>query len=68
MLEDEIKRDSDVYDVWYDQFNHFLKEGLMMDSENKDTLLRLMRYTATFATEGKSLVGLDDYVKKMKAG
>jgi HSP90 family molecular chaperone len=70
MLEDEIKRDSDRFDNWYDSFNHFLKEGLMMDSENKESLLKLMRYSATFASgaEGKGLVGLDDYVKKMKAG
>jgi HSP90 family molecular chaperone len=39
----------------------------MMDSENKDQILKLIRYQATFQ-EGKDLVGLDDYVKKMKAG
>lgn len=38
-----------------------------MDSENKDALLKLMRYTATFQ-EASSLVSLDDYVKKMKSG
>jgi TNF receptor-associated protein 1 len=48
MLEDEIKRDGERYDQWYDQFNHFLKEGLMMDSENKESLLKLMRYHATY--------------------
>jgi HSP90 family molecular chaperone len=66
MLEDEIKRDADRYDNWFDTFNHFLKEGLMMDSENKESLLRLMRYSATFKEKG--LISLDDYVKKMKAG
>ena len=34
MLEDELKRDPNTYDKWYADFNHFLKEGLMMDSEN----------------------------------
>ena len=48
MLEDEVKRDPSRYDNWFDQFSNFLKEGLMMDSENKDQLLKLMRYNSTF--------------------
>ena len=36
MLEDEMKRDASKYDHWFEQFNQFLKEGLMMDQENKD--------------------------------
>jgi HSP90 family molecular chaperone len=34
MIEDEMKRDSEKYDKWYNDFAHFLKEGLMSDSEN----------------------------------
>jgi TNF receptor-associated protein 1 len=48
MLEDEMKRDAGKYDLWFTEFNQFLKEGLMMDSENKDQLLKLMRYHASF--------------------
>ena len=66
-LEDEMKRDPVKFDNWFNEFQQFLKEGLMMDTENKDQLLRLMRYTATF-TEGTHLINLDDYVKKMKPG
>ena len=44
MLEDELKRDPARYDQWFDQFNQFLKEGLMGDSENKESLMKLMRY------------------------
>lgn len=67
MLEDEMKRDPVKFDAWFADFNQFLKEGLMMDSENKEPLLKLMRYHSTFQ-DGKEMVGLDDYVKKMKAG
>ena len=67
MLEDELKRDAIKYDAWFSEFNNFLKEGLMMDSENKDALLKLMRYNGNFQ-DGNNLVGLEDYVKKMKAG
>jgi len=31
MLEDEMKRGATKYDNWFEQFNNFLKEGLMMD-------------------------------------
>jgi TNF receptor-associated protein 1 len=67
LLEDEMKRDPARYDQWFDQFSQFLKEGLMMDQENKDALLKLMRYHSTFQ-EGSGLVSLDDYIKKMKQG
>jgi HSP90 family molecular chaperone len=69
MLEDELRRDPMRYDQWYDQFNQFLKEGLMMDSENKESLLKLMRYTATFQdAASKEFISLEDYIKKMKPG
>ena len=48
MLEDEMKRDAGRYDQWFDQFSRFLKEGLMMDQENKDALFKLMRYHSSF--------------------
>ena len=38
----------------------------MMDSENKDALLKLMRYHNKYGGEG--MITLDDYVKSMKAG
>lgn len=47
MLEDEMKKDPAKYDKWFEEFNVFLKEGLMMDSENKESLLKLMRFHST---------------------
>jgi HSP90 family molecular chaperone len=63
LLEDEMKRDATKYDQWYDTFNQFLKEGLMMDNENQETLLKLMRYYSTFS---ESYISLEEYMKKMK--
>ena len=31
MFEDESKKDVDKFDRWYDEFQQFLKEGLMSD-------------------------------------
>ena len=63
LLEDEMKRDPEKYDKWFEEFQQFLKEGLMADSENKEQLLKLMRYAGTWSD---SSVSLDDYLKKMK--
>lgn len=65
MLEDEMKRDPVKYDQWFENFSQFLKEGLMMDGEHQESLLKLMRYKTTFSNES---ISLEDYIKKMKAG
>lgn len=39
----------------------------MADNENKEQLMRLMRYNSTIGDINKSL-SLDDYVKLMKEG
>ncbi len=69
MLEDESKKDASRYDKWYDEFQNFLKEGMMSDTENKEQLIRLMRYYASFQ-QGTEVqyISLDDYVKSMRPG
>ena len=62
-LEDEMKKDEEKYNVWYKEFQNFLKEGISMDTENQQQLLRLTRYQSTFSS---SPVALDDYIKRMK--
>lgn len=66
MLEDEVTKDEEKYNKWYDEFNNYIKEGLTMDKEHAQQLLKLTRYRST--TSGKKLISLDDYIKDMKAG
>ncbi len=40
----------------------------MMDAENKETLQKLMRYNASFTEKPEALIGIEDYVKRMKPG
>lgn len=47
MLDDELKRDPVQYDKWYEDFSQFLKEGLMMDQEHNEALMKLMRYNSS---------------------
>ena len=35
-IEDEMKRDSSQYEKWYNEFQIFLKEGVMTDVENQE--------------------------------
>ena len=64
-IEDEMKRDPRDYENWFNDFQIFLKEGVMTDNENQEQLLRLMRYHSTKATNS---VSLDEYIKSMKEG
>lgn len=62
-LEDELKLDEEKYNNWYSEFSNYIKEGINIDPENSQQLLKLTRYKSTFSGE---FCGLDDYVKKMK--
>lgn len=63
MFEDEMKKDVKKYTQWFNEFQNFLKEGLSMDSDNSQQLLRLMRYDSTLSDD---TISLDEYVKNMK--
>ncbi len=66
-LDDEAKRDVDKYKKWFADFGQFIKEGIAVDSENKDGLFRLLRFVTR--NGGKhELVSIDDYLSKMKEG
>ena len=53
------------YAAFWDNFGAVLKEGLYEDQENRDALLKLVRFRST---AGDGLVSLDDYLGRMKAG
>ena len=43
LIDDEAKRDPEAYVRWYNDFNNFLKEGMVMDKNNQEGLFRLLR-------------------------
>ena len=49
MIEDEMKKDKEKYNKWYDSFNTFIKEGLSNDQENQEALMRLCRFYTSFS-------------------
>lgn len=44
LIDDEAKRDPEKYKKWYADFQNFIKEGIAIDSENKDALFKLLRF------------------------
>ena len=66
-IEDEMKKDPKEYNNWFKDFQIFLKEGVMSDTENQEQLLRLMRYGSSLLNSTET-VSLDDYVSSMKEG
>ena len=53
------------YAAFWENFGPVLKEGLYEDADNRDEILELARF---HSTAGEGLVGLDDYVERMKEG
>ncbi len=54
------------YRTFWTQFGTVLKEGLMSDFENQDTLLRISSFASTHSDE--ELTTLAEYVERMKDG
>lgn len=63
-LEEEITKDPQAYNSWYEEFQQYLREGIMTDQDNQKNLFKLLRFKATFSTTNK--VGIEDYLKKVK--
>ncbi|KUI10578.1 molecular chaperone HtpG [Mycolicibacterium acapulense] len=55
----------DDYRTFWAQFGAVLKEGLMSDTDNRDTLLRVSSFASTDSDE---LTTLPEYVERMKEG
>jgi TNF receptor-associated protein 1 len=66
-LDDESKRDPEKYKKWFSEFGQFIREGIPVDSENKDALFRLLRFVSR-NNGANDTVMIDDYIKKMKEG
>ena len=65
----ELKRISNkepkkYQDLW-NEYGKVLKEGIIEDHENRDTLTKLLRFSTTKGEHGIQDLSLDDYVKRM---
>ena len=65
-LQKKADKKPDEFKIFWDNFGAVLKEGLYEDFENRDALLKLVRFRST--ASGDDLVSLADYVGRMKEG
>ncbi|MGV9172242.1 MAG: molecular chaperone HtpG, partial [Promethearchaeia archaeon] len=65
----ELKRlaekETEKYTEIWEKFGHFIKEGIITDTARKDKLKDLLR-VKTSKTEGDEMIGLQEYVDRMK--
>ena len=64
-LKSKAEKDPDSYTAFWENFGAVLKEGLYEAANERDDLLGLTRFRST---HGDALVGLGDYVGRMKEG
>jgi len=67
MIED-IAKDEEQYQKFYNEFGNALKEGVIEDSANGDRLAKLLRFHSTTASTGDATVSLKAYVERMREG
>jgi HSP90 family molecular chaperone len=65
-LEKNAKDDAAQYRTFFDEFGHFLKEGICTDYESKDDLAKLLRFATSALPEGE-LTSLDECVRRPPA-
>ena len=64
-LDKEAQDDAKKFQEFYAKFSRFFKEGVATDHANRDAIAKLLRFESSL-TEPGEVVGLGDYVKRMK--
>nr|VFJ55394.1 MAG: molecular chaperone HtpG [Candidatus Kentron sp. DK]VFJ67472.1 MAG: molecular chaperone HtpG [Candidatus Kentron sp. DK] len=68
LLEDMAKNEPENYAKFWKEFGHTLKEGIIEDHKNRETIAKLLRFWSTHADSGEKSVSLDNYIERMKEG
>ncbi len=65
-IKDLLAGDRDRYRTFWAEFGRVVKEGLISDTDNRETLLALSSFDSTESTESQTT--LAEYVERMKVG
>jgi molecular chaperone HtpG len=63
-LDEQSEKEADAYGKFYDEYQRFLKEGVVTDFTHKEALGKLLRFESSLLDQGR-LTSLADYVKRM---
>ncbi len=58
-------KDEEKYNALWKEYGRVLKEGVIEDFQNKDTLAKLARFTTTHRDDEAQTISLDDYLARM---
>ena len=58
-------KDEETYNKLWKEYGRVLKEGIIEDMDNKDTLSKLARFSSTHNDEEEQTISLDDYIARM---
>jgi len=64
MLLDKAKKDAEQYDEFFKTFGRFIKEGVVSDSVNKESLGKLLRFESSTIEAGKT-TSFAEYVSRL---
>jgi molecular chaperone HtpG len=64
VLDEQAEKDPDSYGKFYEEYQRFLKEGVVTDFTHKEALGKLLRFESSTLDKGR-LTSLADYVKRM---
>ncbi len=68
LLEDLAGNRSDDYATFWREFGAVLKEGVGEDFDNRDRIVKLLRFATTASNDDTQTVSLVDYLGRMKEG
>jgi len=68
LLTDMASKEPEKYASFWREFGRVLKEGVLDDRSNRETLAKLLRFSTTTSTGETQNVSLEDYIGRMKEG
>jgi molecular chaperone HtpG len=68
MLSQLAKSQPEKYATFWSQFGVVLKEGPSEDYNNREKIAKLFRFASSKSKSSRSMVGLEDYIERMKEG
>ncbi len=67
-LSDMAEKDPAKYQTFWKEFGRAMKEGIMEDHANRETIAKLARFTTSESASEEQTVSLADYISRMKEG
>ncbi len=67
-LESMVKNSPDKYATFWKEFGKVFKEGIIDDTNNKERIAKLLRFSTTHDDNPTPSISLEDYVGRMKDG